>query len=295
VLTRKEGSFSIRAISSDRSDCGEGPIWNPITNVVTWVDIAGKKWHQASLDQNDFSKSKTFPISTVIGAIVERHAGGFFAAVEEGFGSIDVNGEYKLEIDFLPDGERMNDAKADARGRWWAGSTAMDFELGKGRLHVIEPDRKIRTIEAGLALPNGLAWSPDNKSFYLVDSMQRLLWRYDFDLETGNVAHRRVLVRFANDGSVPDGMTVADDGSLLVAIWDGSRIEVFSPDGVTKEIIHLPVKRPTSCTFAGTDGSTLVVTSAASDIDTEKEPMSGLTLAIEGLGYTGRPSEAFGG
>jgi sugar lactone lactonase YvrE len=88
---------------------------------------------------------------------------------------------------------------------------------------------------------------------------------------------------------------VANDGSLLVAIWDGSRIEVFSPDGVAEQIIHLPVKRPTSCTFAGADGSTLVVTSAAGDIDTEKEPMSGLTMAIDGLGYTGQPSESFGG
>ncbi len=295
MLTRNRESFSIRALSGDRSDCGEGPIWNSKTNVVTWVDIAGKKWHQASLDANDTTKTKTFEIPTVIGAIVERSTGGFFAAVQEGFGSLTSDGEYREEINFLPAGERMNDAKADSHGRWWTGSNTLDFEMGKGRLHVIDAQHKITTIETGLALPNGLGWSPDDKSFFFVDSMQRVLWRYDFDVDSGNLSHRRVLVQFPDNGAIPDGMSIADDGSLLIAMWNGARIEVFSPDGVAKEIIALPVTSPTSCTFAGKDGSTLIVTSAGGDMDISREPLSGLTLAIDGLGYTGRPSEVFRG
>ena len=283
----------IRAISSERSECGEGPIWNPQINVVSWVDIAGKKWHQAGLNSSNKGDTKTFLVPTTIGAIVERNNGEYFAAVKEGFGSISSIGEYQVEVDFLPPDERMNDAKADAAGRWWAGSTALDFTLGQGRLHVLETNKRIRTVETGLALPNGLGWSPDNTSFYLIDSMQQIMWRYDFDLYAGEISNKEILVQFPNDGSVPDGMCVADDGSLLVAIWDGSRIEVFSPDGVTKETISLPVKRPTSCTFAGSDGSTLIVTSAAAELDIEREPLSGLTLAIDGLGYTGPASTVY--
>ena len=288
-------SVSVRAISSVRSGCGEGPIWNLKTNTISWVDIAGKKWHQTELNSTVSELTQIFTVPTVIGAVVERSNGGYFAAVKEGFGSMSSGGDYKLEIEFLPPDERMNDAKADAVGRWWIGSTAFDFTLGRGKLHVLELNKTVRTVETGLTLPNGLAWSPDNKSFYLIDSMQRIMWRYDFDLDTGRISNREVLVRFAHDASVPDGMCVANDGSLLVAIWDGSRIEVFSPDGELKEVISLPVKRPTSCTFAGKDGSTLIVTSAAAEQNLAEGPLNGLTLAVDGLKYFGQASAVYRG
>ncbi|MEI9906797.1 MAG: SMP-30/gluconolactonase/LRE family protein [Actinomycetota bacterium] len=295
MLTRNRDSFSIRAIASNRSDCGEGPIWNSSKNIVTWVDIAGKKWHQTPIGSNESDSATTFTLPTVIGAIVERSRGGYFAAVEEGFGSISSNGEYKLEIEFLPKGERMNDAKADASGRWWVGSCDFNFVQGRGRLHVVDHDWKITTIETGVTLPNGLGWSPDNKSFYFIDSMQRLMWRYDYDTDSGNLSHRSVFVKFPEKGGLPDGLAIATDGSILVALCGGGQIDVYAPDGTLKEIIPLPVTLPTSCAFGGADGSTLIVTSAGGGVDLAKEPLAGLTMAIEGLGYSGKPSEVFGG
>ena len=285
--------LSIAPISAERSDCGEGPIWNPKTNTVSWVDIAGKKWHQVELRGG--ALTKTFVVPTIIGAIVERSKGGYFAAVKEGYGSINANGEYSPEMKFLPRDERMNDAKVDSGGRFWAGSTALDFTLGKGKLHVLESGREDRIVETGLALPNGLGWSPDNKFLYFVDSMQRVMWRYDFDEVAGSISNRKVLVVFPEDGSLPDGLCVADDGSIFVAMWDGSRIEVFNADGAARQTIAMPVKRPTSCTFVGANRDILAVTSAAGEQDLTKYPFSGFTLAVTGLPYTGPASEIFHG
>lgn len=280
----------IRPISEDRSDCGEGPIWNPYTGIVSWVDIAGNKWHQVGLENRQ--KSMTFAVPTIIGAIVERKSGGYFAAVKEGFASLDINGNYFTEIDFLPKDHRMNDAKVDSRGRFWAGSTTIDFSPGFGQLHLLDTDFSLRVMESNLTLPNGLGWSPDNKSFYLVDSMQRTMWRYDFDEESAAISNREAMVRFPDDGSVPDGLTVTSDGLVIVAMWDGSRLEVFNPDGSSSTTIPMPVKRPSSCTFAG---DRLIVTSAAGEQDLESYPLSGLTLLVEGLPYTGPASAAFNG
>lgn len=295
MLTRNQDSFTLRAISSERSDCGEGPIWNSETGIVSWVDIAGNKWHQVALDANENSQTKTFKVPTIIGAVVERSGNGYFAAVKEGFGLISQDGTYTQDKSFLSANERMNDAKADAKGRYWAGSCDLKFTPGLGKLHVIETGKEVRTVETGLTLPNGLGWSPDNKSFYFVDSMQHLMWRYDFDLDSGEISNRKVLVQFADDGSVPDGMCVSSDGSLFVAIWGGYRVEVYSPEGELKEIISLPVKQPSSCAFAGKDGTTLIVTSAAGNTDIEKEPLNGLTLAVDGLGYSGPVSTVYRG
>ncbi len=283
-------TIKIHPISQDRSDCGEGPIWNSRTGIVSWVDIAGGKWHQVGL--NNGSESSTFYVPTIIGAIVERRTGGYFAAVKEGFASLDTVGNYSTEIEFLPKDQRMNDAKVDSRGRFWAGSNAIDFSDGVGQLHLLQVDFSMRIMETGLTLPNGLGWSPDNKSFYLVDSMQRLLWRYDFDEDTAEISNRVALVRFPDDGSLPDGLTITDDGLIFVAMWDGARLEVFTPDGNPFATINLPIKRPSSCTFAA---DKLIVTSAAGEQDVEKYPLSGLTLIVEGLPYSGPASAAFNG
>ncbi len=285
--------LTIVPISNERSDCGEGPFWNHKTNTVTWVDIAGNKWHQIELREGAISK--TFKVPTIIGAIVERSRGGYFAAVKEGYGSIDSFGKYSNEIDFLPENERMNDAKVDTRGRFWAGSAAMDFELGLGKLHLIESGCEDRIMETGLALPNGLGWSPDNKYFYLVDSMQSVMWRYDFNEETGSITNRKVLITFPNDGAVPDGMCIADDGSLFVAMWDGARVEVFTAEGAPLQTIQMPVMRPSSCTFGGANRNVLIVTSAAGEQNLEQFPLSGLTFSVTGLPFTGPASEVFNG
>lgn len=295
MLTRNSDSFSIKALSKERSDCGEGPIWNSETGIFSWVDIAGNKWHQVSLTSPSDSATKTFQVPTVIGAIVERTRGGYFAAVKEGFGLISASGEYSPDISFLAANERMNDAKADSRGRYWAGSCDLDFAPGQGKLHMIDENKTIRTMETGLTLPNGMGWSPDDKSFYFVDSMQHVMWRYDFDVESGDISNRTVLVNFADEGSVPDGMCVANDGSLFIAMWGGFRVEVYTADGKLKEIIPVPVQQPSSCAFGGADGTTLIVTSAAGGTDIVKEPRNGLPLAIDGLGYSGQESTVYRG
>lgn len=284
--------MQIRVISQVISDVGEGPLYNSANNLVTWVDITGKKWHECDLNSG-ITSSHTVP--KMIGAIVERSAGGYFAAVEEGFAEIDPTNGYKVVIDFLPEEERMNDAKADSLGRWWAGSNAIDFTAGKGRLHKIYPDRSYQTILEGLTLPNGLGWSPDNSKFYLVDTFASSLWVYDFDYELGLLSNRELMHKFEEGNGFPDGMCVTDDGTLLIAMWDGSRIEVIDSAGRVKPSIKLPVKRPTSCTFAGILGDELIVTTAARELDLNAEPLSGKLLSLSDTGFRGKQSSKYHG
>lgn len=284
--------MTIRVVSSTFSDVGEGPLWNKEDNSVVWVDITGKKWHRS-----DYLTGQTVTRSVpkMIGAIVERITGGYAAAVEEGFAIINENDGYKVVQDFLPEAERMNDAKADAHGRWWMGSNAIDFSSGKGRLHSIDSHNKITTWLEGATLPNGLGWSPDNSKFYLVDSLELVLWVFDFNLKTGAITNKTLLHKFEDNNGLPDGMSVAGDGSLLVAMWDGSRIEVISSAGNHIENIHVPVSRPTSCTFGGPDGQDLIVTTSGGGIDLSKEPLAGQLLSISGTGYFGSESRKFNG
>lgn len=283
--------MQIRAISKVISDLGEGPIWNRDTNEVTWVDITGKKIHQANFDSG---VTRTFELSTSPGSIVAKSDGGYLLGTSEGFADLSTDDELIPRHTFLDSTMRFNDGKVDAAGRFWAGSMALDFSAQRGSLYVVEVDGTYRKVLDQLTLPNGMGWSPDNSYFYLIESIPGILKRFDFDLNKGEISNVIDLITFDSSKGIPDGMSVSTKGFIVVALWDGSRIEIYSPDGKKMDEIKLPVKRPTSCTFAGLDGTTLIVTSAAQDIDLIAQPLSGKILAIDGSGLSGAPSRKYG-
>ena len=285
--------MKIEILSDVHSEVGEGPLWNQTDKSITWVDITGKKWHKKKINNG---KVQTQSGSTMIGAIVERLDGTYQGAVEEGFAKLQPGKDgYEVTHNFLAPEVRMNDAKADANGRWWAGSNAIDFTAGVGKVHRLNLDGSVTTMVEGLTLPNGMGWSPDNKYFYLIDTFARALYKYDFDLESGDISNKSLLVEFKDDGSYPDGMCVASDGTLLVAMWSGERIEVISPEGNFLSSIEMPVKSPTSCAFGGEDGKTLIVTSDGRDFDASKYPDSGKLFGITGTGYSADESAKYHG
>lgn len=116
-------------------------------------------------------------------------------------------------------------------------------------------------ILPGVITSNGLGWSPDDRTFYFTDSIARVIWAFDFDSSSGVVTNQRV---FAEDprGYVPDGLAVDDEGCVWSCKWDGAKIVRYGPDGRILAELAMPVARPTSCAFIGTDRSTLAVTTA---------------------------------
>jgi sugar lactone lactonase YvrE len=284
--------MNIRTISEAVSDLAEGPIWNPVTNKITWVDIGRQRVHKSDFDTG---QTDTFSFTTPICAIAERSDDGYIAATGDGFAKISANGEFSPLHTFLDETMRFNDGKVDAAGRFWAGSMALDLTPNSGSLFVLDIDGSYRKALGNLTLSNGLAWSPDNQFFYHIDSIPGVMKRFNFNLETGALSNESTFLTFEPSQGTPDGMSITRDGYLVVALWDGSRLEVFSPEGRKIEEIQLPVKRPTSCTFAGADGTTLVVTSAAQDIDDPNDShLDGMVLALDGTGLSGLQSRIYG-
>jgi len=79
-----------------------------------------------------------------------------------------------------------------------------------------------------LSQPNGLAFSPDGKKFYVDDSEQRNIRVYDFGAD-GSLKNGRIFGEEPGgkgDG-VPDGMKVDQQGNIYVTgpggIWVGMR------------------------------------------------------------------------
>jgi sugar lactone lactonase YvrE len=231
-------------------------------------------------------------VPTWIGAAVPMKGGGCVAATREGFALIH-RGQLKTVRGFLPDGIRMNDAKCDPAGRFWAGSCAEDFTRGAGALHRLDADWTVTTVVEGLTQPNGIGWSPDAKTMYLIDTQDRALYGFAFDLGTGTLGARRTVAEFAEADGYPDGLAVDAQGSIWVAMWAGGQVLRLSPSGDVIDRVPMPVDQPSSCAFIGTDLDVLCVTSACEGIDAPD--LDGSVFSIVGLGVTGTPVSIFAG
>lgn len=283
--------MNIRAISEVVSDLGEGPIWSPQTNCVTWTDITQNIFHTADIDTG---ATQSFSAPSMVGAIAHTRGGDYVAANQEGFAFVGIDGKFSQLHSFLADDMRMNDGKVDPVGRLWAGSLALSFEAERGSLYVLEKDGSYRSVLDKCTLSNGMGWSPDAHYFYYIDSIPGVLKRFDFDSVHGFISNPIDLVTFDTSKGIPDGMSVSSDGKIVVALWDGGRVEIYEPDGTKATEIELGVSRPTSCTFGGTDGNVLIVTSASQGIDRGKEALAGKILAVTGTGLSGLPAHRYG-
>jgi D-xylonolactonase len=109
---------------------------------------------------------------------------------------------------------------------------------------------------------------------YHADTSRGTIWSYDYDIETGTPSNKRVFVR--HEDWNPDGLSIDPDGNLLVSVFGGGCVEVYSHRGEHLRDIELPVPNVTSCDLA--EDGTLFVTTAFDGMSSEaraKAPQSG--------------------
>ena len=151
-------------------------------------------------------------------------------------------------------------------------------------------------VAAGIGIPNSIAWSPDGRTMYVADTVEREIAAHDYDLATGAIANRRIFAR-TEEPAYPDGSTVDADGFLWNAQWGGGRVVRYAPDGRTDRAVEVPVRYPTSCVFGGPGLATLYITSAVHDLTPAQraaEPWAGGIMALT-PGVRGLPETRFGG
>ncbi len=191
-----------------------------------------------------------------IGGMALHHAGGLVVGGRTVLyqSLTSVQSEVLLDSARIPGAVGFNDLTTDTAGRVYVGSLAFRVFGGDpprpGYLHVIDLDGSARAISDGVMLTNGLGFSPDGRRLYHSDSRSELIRVYDVH-EDGSVGPWRVFARTAN--GVPDGMAVAQDGSVWVALAHGGAVLVLAPDGSERVRLPVPLPMVTSVCFGGDD------------------------------------------
>lgn len=278
-----------------KATLGEGPAWDEKSQTLYWVDILAKRIHAFKDGRDDFLQMDEF-----VGCLAPRRDGGLVAALHASFVTLE-RGVVRNGIPHTPAGyhpapqllarvdepatNRFNDGKCDPAGRLLAGTMDMDEKAASGNLYSLEAGKSPRKLLDGIRISNGLAWSPDYRIFYYIDTPTRQVRAFDYDLETGNISKSRVVVEILSGMGFPDGMTSDMEGRLWIAQWGGSRVSKWNPLTGQKEAeIAVPAPHVTSCVFGGPRRDILFVTTARVGLDEStlaQNPLSGGLFQIQ--------------
>ncbi|WP_298196412.1 SMP-30/gluconolactonase/LRE family protein [Novosphingobium sp.] len=242
----------------------ECPTWLPGEDRLAWVDILEPSYN---LLDPATGRVERRVMPGKIGSAAPRDGASAIVALESGLWDSRPGDPPRGLASPDMTGIHFNDGKCDPAGRFWVGSRASDGSAGGGALFRYDPDGTVHPIADGFDVPNGLGWSADGTAFFLIDTVPRLLYRYDFDLSAGTIAHRRVVCRFEDLPGKPDGLAIDTQDRIWCAMWDGRGIAVLSFAGDLLGWLPTPCQRPTSCAFGGDDGRTLFVTTASHQLD----------------------------
>ncbi|MER6950191.1 SMP-30/gluconolactonase/LRE family protein [Nonomuraea sp. NPDC000554] len=238
---------------------GEGPRWDARTGTLLWVDIPAGLVHR--LDPADGSH-ETIDVGQPVGVAVPTTSGGLALAVRDGFAVLE-RGRLELLAPVTAaerPGNRMNDGACDRAGRFFAGTKAEDDAPGAGALYRLDPDRRCERLLDDVTISNGIAWSPDERLLYYVDTPTGRVDVFDYDPVSGGLADRRVFAEITRGR--PDGITVDSTGHVWVALWGGGAVVRLRPDGRPDLSVEIPATNVTSCAFGGGDLDVLYVTTA---------------------------------
>lgn len=269
----------------------EGPVWITGTRWpegLHWVDmLAGDV-----LTLEPSGEVARRHVSEVVAVIRPRTGGGLIYAVERGF----VTDEGPAtDLRRLPElwtdpGVRMNEGGCDPDGNLYAGSMAFDGRPGAGVFYRLSKDGRTSVVERGWTIPNGLEWTADGTTAYHSDTAAGRIDVMDWDAEHGLHDRRRFVD--VDDGG-PDGLTVDAEGGVWVAVWGGSAVHRYEPDGSLSQVVEVPVAQVSACTFGGATRDELFITTSREGLD-DPEPAAGAVFVVR-PGATGLPTRPFAG
>lgn len=300
----------VECVVDAKDKLGEGAFWCPVEQAVYWLDIAlPSALHRFTPADG---RHNSWPMPEMISAMAKRRDGTLLVASQSGLNVFEPKtfdrGQPGLRRVASPEadrpGNRSNDGAPDAKGRFWIGT--MQNNLGpnaeelpitqrSGALWRIEPDLTATMVIDGLGITNGIAWSPDSRTLYVIDTMDQTIFAYDFDLDTGTVRNKRVFSD-VKDLGYADGSCIDAEGCLWNARWEGSAVVRIAPSGKIDAVVPIPATRVTSCAFGGANLDTLYVTTSRLNLDADtlaRYPQQGGLFALKpGIKGLARPQFA---
>ena len=245
----------------------EGPVWDE----RGFLYVSDEEQNRIYKVTKDGHKEEFISLGDPDGNAYDRdHRLIDCASVLRAIIAVTADGEYKILADKF-DGKKFNspnDVIVGPDGAIYFTDPTLDLVKGETQeipfqgVYRLDDKGNVRLLTRELTQPNGLAFSPDGKRFYVDDSEQRNIRVYDVNAD-GSLSNGRI---FGSEPSekhegVPDGMRVDETGNIYVTGPRG--VWIWDPDGHHLGKIELP-EQPANLIWGDNDYQTLYITATTS-------------------------------
>ncbi|WP_188052334.1 SMP-30/gluconolactonase/LRE family protein [Aureimonas fodinaquatilis] len=259
-----------------RAVIGEGPSFDAARDTLWWFDIpSGRLFEHRFADRQTVMHELPFMASALARIDDERQLlctenGFFIRTIATG----ELQQHQPLEADDTS--TRSNDARTHVSGAFWVSTMHKAAEAECGSIYWYRKG-EVRKLFDRLTVPNSICFSPDGERAYFSDTRKSTVYTVALDAETGLPQGEPGI--FIEDIQGPDGAVVDSLGNIYIARWGGSRISVFSADGIQVQDIPVPTAQPTCPVFIGHDFGRLATTTASVNRNDET---AGSTFVLPG-------------
>jgi sugar lactone lactonase YvrE len=245
----------------DDTNCllGEGPLWHPERGELFWFDILSRKLH---------TKGRHWTFDTFATAAGWIDHDTLLIATARDFRLLTLSTgaeQHVAPLEADNPATRSNDGRIDPWGGFWIGTMGITDHTIPGAIYRFYKG-EIRTLYAGILIPNSISFSPDGTTAYYTDTTTQMIMRQRLDNHGWPKGDPELHVDLRGTGLWPDGAVVDAGGNLWNAQWGAARVAVYDPQGREIAVHPFPALQTTCPAFGDEDLSTLFVTSASAGL-----------------------------
>jgi len=276
--------MDFQIVLNKRAELAETPFWDDKTNTLYWTDLFTGVVHRFDPETGT---DEEFETGKQIGCAIPCTSGKVLCVLEDGLYKLDPDDgslELLLAVEADRTDFRFNDAGCDAVGRVFISSTSNYFGTPDfrpdmtGSFYMVDKDLSIKTIVPEMVHYNGICFSKDNKTMYVVDSFNFSILAFPYDLEVGPTGEPVTLIEVPREYFSIDGLVIDEEEQLYLTTWSGWLLKYDSASGKLVEATEIECPYVSCPGFGGADRKDLYLTTSIwgyGEAELEKYPAAG--------------------
>lgn len=275
--------MDVKHVCQVGAELGEGPVWVERDAALWFVDIKGRRAHRWHPGRREL---QSWAAPGPPGFLAPLRGSGFVVGIETGLQRFDPETSafvHLMDVEPQLPANRMNDGSVSPEGELWFGSMHDPEVEPTGALYRLDSDGRCVRLDDGYIITNGPAFSPDGRVFYHTATAKRTVYAFDRP-DPHTLARKRVFAQIEASAGHPDGTAVDEEGCVWIALWGGSAVRRYSPEGKVLATVRLPCANVTKIAFGGPDLRTAYVTTAWKGLKPQEraaQPLAGDLFSFE--------------
>jgi D-xylono/L-arabinono-1,4-lactonase len=255
--------------------------WDDRDESLWWTDVEGGVLYRLNLKTRIQSAIYEGP---TVGAFIPQDDHSWLLFREKDIALLDFERHAQVVPLFenvRVDGDRFNEAIADADGRVLVGTVRNGRPNGAG-IYRLESSGTLAKVLGGTGQSNGMGWNAKGDALFWTCGTTKTICRCKYDVKRGALTNRQVFHECMPEEGTPAGLALDVEGTLWSARRDAGVILKVGENRRLMGQVTFPAKHVTSLAFGGADHRTVfaaaIVEEGKSKIFMLQSPVAGAPL-----------------